>query len=177
MKNPSQDSFRLDPELLARGRARGFLSYDEVTEALSRAGDLGRAIPRALKQLSHAGISLSYDDAGRRRDSSKDDPSVRRAPGGDPSDTVERYLGRLGDVALLTRDGEIELARQIERGREAVLGVLWTTRIRMPEIGEMQQRLEADEISVREVVAESLRKGTDEESAARQEALDALRKV
>ena len=102
---------------------------------------------------------------------------MRRAPGGDPSDTVERYLGRLGDVALLTRDGEIELARQIERGREAVLGVLWTTRIRMPEIGEMQQRLEADEISVREVVAESLRKGTDEESAARQEALDALRKV
>src|SRR5690606_4366739 len=54
---------------------------------------------------------------------------------------------------------------------------LWTTPIRMPELADMLHRLERGEISVREVVAESLRKGTEEEGAAHAAALAVLREV
>jgi len=169
-------AFRLDAALLERGRARGYLTYAEVAGALAQTTDFERTIPRALKQLATAGISLADEIAGKRKAVSYDDDTPRRTASA-PTDTVERYLGRLGDVALLTRDGEIELARQIERGRNRVLGLLWSTHIRIPEISEMLVRLEANEISVRDVVAESLRKGTEEETDAREAALASLRRV
>lgn len=163
----------IDEQLLKLGRERGFLTYDEVAEVLAHEPSLERGIQRTLRLLATHGIALT-DQTGksdRRRGTS----SSRGM--GPQIDTVERYLGRLGDVALLTRDGEIELARQIEKGRARVLALLWTTPIRMPELGELLDRLEAGQISVREVVAESLRKGTDEETAAHETALAALREV
>ncbi|HEY8432821.1 MAG TPA: sigma-70 family RNA polymerase sigma factor [Sandaracinaceae bacterium] len=168
----SKETRALDERLLALGRERGYLTYDEVADAIATAPNLERAIQRALRLLSAEGIVLADQAPGkgeRRRGSAKS--------GGAPLDTVERYLGRLGDVALLTRDGEIELARQIEKGRARVLAILWTTPIRMPELADMLHRLERGEISVREVVAESLRKGTEEESAAHATALAVLREV
>ncbi len=159
-------------QLLALGRERGFLTYDEVADALAPSPSLARSIQRTLRLLSAEGITLADREPGkgeRRRAGSRS--------GGPQLDSVERYLGRLGDVALLTRDGEIELARQIEKGRARVLALLWTTPIRMPELAEMLHRLEAGEISVREVVAESLRKGTDEETVAHDAALAILREV
>lgn len=165
----------LDERLLALGRERGFLTYDEVADALAAAPNLERAVQRALRLLGAHGISLA-DRAPGKGDRRRANLSPARS-NGPQLDSVERYLGRLGDVALLTRDGEIELARQIEKGRARVLALLWTTPIRMPELAELLHRLEHDEISVREVVAESLRKGTDEETAAREETLVALRRV
>lgn len=158
--------------LLALGRERGFLTYEEVAGALATSANLERSIQRTLRLLAAEGITLADREPGkgeRRRAGSRG--------GGPQLDSVERYLGRLGDVALLTRDGEIELARQIEKGRARVLALLWTTPIRMPELAEMLHRLEAGEISVREVVAESLRKGTDEETVAHDAALAVLREV
>lgn len=160
----------LEAQLLSLGRERGFVTYDEVTDVLAHEPNLERGIHRMLRMLASHGVALA-DQAGkgdRRRGSAGRGPQV---------DTVERYLGRLGDVALLTRDGEIELARQIERGRARVLALLWTTPIRMPELTELLDRLDRGEISVREVVAESLRKGTEEETAAHDAALAALREV
>lgn len=165
----------LDEKLVALGRERGFLTYDEVADALASAPNLERAIQRALRILSAQGISLADRAPGKgERRRANVSPARTTSP---QLDSVERYLGRLGDVALLTRDGEIELARQIEKGRARVLALLWTTPIRMPELAEMLHRLEHGEISVREVVAEALRKGTDEEAAAHEVALAALREV
>jgi len=169
---PSSGQPALEAQLISLGRERGFVTYDEVTDVLAHETNLERGIHRMLRMLASHGVALA-DQAGkgdRRR-------GAGNGRGGPQVDTVERYLGRLGDVALLTRDGEIELARQIERGRARVLALLWTTPIRMPELTELLDRLDRGEISVREVVAESLRKGTDEETAAHEAALAALREV
>ncbi|MCZ7684748.1 MAG: sigma-70 family RNA polymerase sigma factor [Sandaracinaceae bacterium] len=172
MKKIAYSKDTIGDQLLALGRERGFLTYDEVADALAPSPSLERSIQRTLRLLAAEGITLADREPGkgeRRRAGSRS--------GGPQLDSVERYLGRLGDVALLTRDGEIELARQIEKGRARVLALLWTTPIRMPELAEMLHRLEAGEISVREVVAESLRKGTDEETVAHGAALAILREV
>ncbi len=163
----------LDHDLLALGRKRGYVTYDELCAKLAEADDLSRAIPAVTRALELEGIAISHEakrsGGGKRARASR--------PRGPQLDIVERYLGRLGDVALLTRDGEIELARQIEHGRHRVLDLLWTTPIAMPEIARMCRRLERDEISVREVIAESLRKGTDEETVAREKTLAALKQI
>lgn len=149
----------LPERLIDQGRERGFVTYDEVADAL-QSEDLARSIPVAMRQLEARGLSISDGRATRP-------PRPRRRGTRDAqNDTIERYLGKLGDVALLTRDGEIELAREIEFGRARVLSILWTTPIRMPELAELLQRLEGQDISVRDVVAEALRKGTEEEADA-----------
>lgn len=164
----------LGERLLMIGRDRGYLTYDEVSERLATAADLGWAVPRVMRILESEGIALSHTAPRSER-------RMRRAnrprPRGPQLDSVERYLGRLGDVALLTRDGEIELASQIEHGRRRVLDVLWHTHIAMPEIAVMHARLENGEASVREIVARHLRKGTVEEAETHDATLANLRKI
>jgi RNA polymerase primary sigma factor len=167
--------FSLDEQLIARGKKRGYVTYDEVADALTRAHDLPAAIQRALRTLARAGIALA--DRELQKGERKRGHLTPARSDSAQVDTVERYLGRLGDVALLTRDGEIELAKQIEKGRARVLALLWTTPIRMPELPELLAQLEGGEISVREVVAEALRKGTEEETAAHETTLAALRGI
>ncbi len=165
----------LGEALLTKGKNRGFLTYDEVSASLAGEPDLSRAVPRALRELEELGIGLSVTDGSKKEKARGQSRGYRSSKG--QLDSIERYLGKLGDVALLTRDGEIELARQIEKGRAVVLDLLWRTSIRMPELSEMLQRLENGEMSVREVVAENLRKGTEEEAQALQDTLRKLREV
>ncbi len=165
--------FQIEEALLTLGRERGYLTYDEVCAQLASAEDLSQAVLAVLRVLESEGIALSLGQSGPRR-SRKARPSRPRGP---QIDTVERYLGRLGDVALLTRDGEIELARQIEHGRNRVLDILWTTPIAMPEIQEMYASLASGTISVREIIAANIRKGTVEEAEAHEVTLRALQKI
>ena len=165
----------LGEALLAKGKNRGFLTYDEVSASLAGEPDLERAVPRALRELEELGIGLSVTD-GSKPDKARGQSRGYRSSK-NQLDSIERYLGKLGDVALLTRDGEIELARQIEKGRAVVLDLLWRTSIRMPELSEMLQRMENGEMSVREVVAENLRKGTEEEAQAFEDTVAKLRRV
>lgn len=167
----------MDPlgrDLITKGRERGYLTYDEVADALAPGLELDRSVPKAMRLLEDHGVALAEDERASGR-KSRGGGRTYRSRG--QVDSIERYLGRLGDVALLTRDGEIELARQIERGRARVLSLLWTTPIRMPELSELLQRLENGEISVRGIVAASIRKGTVEETEAHEITLAKLRKV
>jgi RNA polymerase primary sigma factor len=173
-KNRRNDASPLEKALITKGRERGYLTYDEVADALASDSDLDRSVPKVMRVLEDHGIALADDEGS----------SSRKARGGGKTyrsrgqvDSIERYLGRLGDVALLTRDGEIELARQIEKGRARLLSLLWNTSIRMPELSELLQRLENGEISVRSIVAANIRKGTEEEAEAHEATLAKLRRV
>jgi len=165
--------FQIEEALLSVGRQRGYLTYDEVCAQLAQAKDLSRAVPLVLRTLETEGIALSHGGTSPKR-GRKARPSRPRGP---QVDTVERYLGKLGDVALLTRDGEIELARQIDKGRDRVLDILWNTPIAMPELRDLHAALASGDISVREVVAANIRKGTEEEAQALDVTLAALQRM
>jgi len=172
LKHKPQTMSPLPEELLTLGRKRGYLTYDEVCSHLAQAPDLPRAVAQATRVLENEGVALSHTASTSTRRARKPRPSRPRGP---QLDSVERYLGRLGDVALLTRDGEIELARQIEKGRHRVLDILWNSRLSMPELTEIHDGLASDEMTVRDVVAANIRKGTEEEAAAHAETLSVLR--
>jgi len=68
------------------------------------------------------------------------------------NDPVRMYLREMGTVPLLTREGEVEIAKRIERGKKAVLRVIARTPMAAQEVSGLAERLRAGEIAVRDVV-------------------------
>lgn len=111
-ENLDQDLVAELNELIEVGRKRGWVSYDEVTAAISSSEINPTFIKRVLRCLSSHAIELCAGEAGQ-----SSGRKAKRQPREDGADAVQAYLDRLGSLTLLTREGEVELARQIEQGR------------------------------------------------------------
>ena len=72
------------------------------------------------------------------------------------------YLREMGTVPLLTREGEVEIAKRIERGKKAVLRVIARTPMAAQEVARLAERLRAGEIGVRDVVVFNEEEVTEE---------------
>src|SRR4029450_1767462 len=68
------------------------------------------------------------------------------------NDPVRMYLREMGTVPLLTREGEVEIAKRIESGKKAVLRVIARTPMAANEVMRLGEQLAAQEISVRDLV-------------------------
>src|SRR4029077_16501323 len=68
------------------------------------------------------------------------------------NDPVRMYLREMGTVPLLTREGEVEIAKRIERGKKAVMRTIARTPMAAQQVEKLGERLGAGELSVREVV-------------------------
>ena len=107
-------------ELLARGRAAGSLTTEEVAAAVGAAELPLEQLEAVLKAVSDAGIEVLDDDAGDAEDEAREarlarqeEIDARTAPTSDP---VRLYLKEIGKVALLTAELEVDLAKRIEAG-------------------------------------------------------------
>jgi RNA polymerase primary sigma factor len=104
--------------LIAAGRERGYVTVEQVTAALEEV-ELGEEGIRELhSQLADAGVEV-LGDAAAGENGSADAPPVASAPvlTVDPGvDSLRLYLHAIGQVSLLTADGEVALAKRIERG-------------------------------------------------------------
>src|SRR5512138_1647467 len=103
------------------GKEKGFVLYDEVNELLT--DDFGgtRELEDLLSELDSAGVELLEEpklDFEKKLDETEELAEVDLGPetGEKTNDPVRMYLREMGTVPLLTREGEIELARRIERG-------------------------------------------------------------
>jgi RNA polymerase primary sigma factor len=127
---------KLVQALVARGEKRGYLTYREVTTALAKTDVDPATIQRLTRRLESQGISLvdkaRPTDAGRSRD--------RKDKGG--GETIQSYLDWIGTVSLLTREGEVELARQIEKGREEIWQAYLDAKIKPKDLEEKLDELE-----------------------------------
>ncbi|NOY94226.1 MAG: sigma-70 family RNA polymerase sigma factor [Deltaproteobacteria bacterium] len=122
-------------ELLGRGREQGYLTFDEVSTLLASQAADARLVHRTLRLLETNSIELLGSKVAEKRTSS----AIGRASS-EGSDAIQAYLDRLGALSLLTREGEVELARQIEHGRARLLRVL--TKSKLAE-AELQVQLKA----------------------------------
>ena len=112
-------------ELIARGQSKGFLTNDEVNRALPP-GYLPEQLDELLTMLKLASIRvIDREDAAAARRRTKKDGEDDDSAYGRTNDPVRVYLRKMGSVSLLTREGEVEIAKRIEVGqiriREAVL--------------------------------------------------------
>ncbi|MES1206108.1 MAG: RNA polymerase sigma factor region1.1 domain-containing protein, partial [Pseudomonadota bacterium] len=186
----ARDSERKKRELITRGKAKGFLTYDEVNEHLPENIVSSEQMDDWLTAFSGEGIELvesatklkvaekvepaaadddddeqeadpeqDQEQAAKKvdRDEDEDEDSEASAKTTDP---VRMYLRRMGSVSLLTREGEVEIAKRIEEGERRVLLVVLNSSVAIEDILDLGDRLRAGTIRVKEVV-----KDADDEDA------------
>ncbi len=168
-------------KLIELGKVKGYVLYDDVTDVLPEEMSTGPELDDLLSGLDAAGIDLLDEPrltvrARSDGDDSGDDAAAEVAE--KTNDPVRMYLREMGTVALLTRDGEIDLAQQIEHGQRMVLRTLSRSPLVIRESIRIAAEAEEDTLNLREVLAQPDLLTSDEELAVfRNEYLNAMEEI
>ena len=151
-----EDKFEGLQRLVQMGKQKGCVLYDEVSEVLP--GDIGGGaeLEDVLAGLDVAGIEILEEpkDFDKKLEEGEEilDLELPAGVGEKINDPVRMYLREMGTVPLLTREGEVEIARRIERGQNTVLKSLARAPLAVQEIIGMGEDMARDVISARDVV-------------------------
>ncbi len=162
--------------LMERGREKGFLTFDEVNDALpsdtssdqiddvmSMFGEHDiEVVDGAEKKMKLPDKPPEPEEKSEEKEEEKEEEDAGYGKSNDP---VRMYLRKMGSVSLLTREGEVEIAKRIEEGEKEVLGAVLSSSIAIREILELGERLKKGKIRVREIVKDA----GDEQQAEREE--------
>jgi RNA polymerase primary sigma factor len=167
-------------QLIAMGKEKGYLLYDEVNELLPAAVTSSEELDDLFSTFSSAGIEVVDSEQTYReeklidrRSEGAEEPELDLTPGAldKTNDPVRMYLREMGTVPLLTREGEVAIAKRIERGKLAVIKSI----SRMPSVTQRVvnygEELKRGERTVRELVVFNEEEITDEKILARQRKL------
>lgn len=160
-------------KLLIKGKDQSYLTPDEINDAIPANIVEADALDEIILQLQDARIDISKeveeeDEEGIRLDGtemieetlSKEEKAELRSASTDP---VKLYLKRMGSVALLTREGEVVIAKEIEEGeREIILSCLSSTHA-LKEVVKLKEKIETQE-NQNDFVKELVR-GLDDDSS------------
>src|SRR5437667_886486 len=155
--------------LITRGKQKGFLTYDEVNDALpsdivslDQLDDIMMMFGAMdIEVVDSAKAGRLPSEVGRERqpqqaDDDDDGPAepidLTPGPVGRTEDPVRLYLREMGRVALLTREGEIALAKRIEEGKNQVTVAILSTNLALERFRELREQLRRADISIKEVV-------------------------
>jgi RNA polymerase primary sigma factor len=163
-----KDSERKKRALIAIGKAKGFLTHDEVNEQMPEGVASSERMDDWLSAFADEGIDVidapakikvvdktegEDDEEGdevEAKDGAKDEEDADSyAPTSDP---VRTYMRKMGTISLLTREGEVEIAKRIEDGDRRVLQVVLKSSVAIEEILALGDKLRKHEIRVKEVV-------------------------
>src|SRR5471032_927678 len=178
-------------QLISIGKGKGYLLYDEVNELLPSEITSSEELDDLFNTFGSAGIEVIDSDQKYLRD---DKPVDRTAEGAEEieldltpgaldktNDPVRMYLREMGTVPLLTREGEVEIARRIERGKLAVIKSISRTPLVAKKVIELGDQLHTGDRTIRELVIFNDEEITDERIDERrkqvQKQIDAVRKA
>ncbi|MFW2389221.1 MAG: RNA polymerase sigma factor RpoD/SigA [Polyangiales bacterium] len=135
-------------------KARGWITYDEASEIIAKVGATQGNVRKFLRRIEAAGIEVTVKRGKNRRSDRR-----RSAKGAEKTnllsaEPVQTYLDWMGAVSLLTREGEVELARQIEKGRQVIFDAVVEHGLHSDEIAEVRERVSTGDLAVREAVIE-----------------------
>ena len=139
--------------LMGRGVHRGFITYEELNKSLGKRNLSGENLAKAFLHILDEKISLvekkSDFKALKKRDSNnKEEPKTIEKS----DDPIRMYLREMGGVELLSREGEIAIAKRIEAGKDVMLNALSQSPITAIQLFEWNEKLQKDEILVREII-------------------------
>jgi RNA polymerase primary sigma factor len=163
--------------LITIGKEKGYLLYEEVNELLPADITSSEELDDLFSTFGSAGIEVvdsekAYRDEHRQGEGSEEG-ELDLTPGAldKTNDPVRMYLREMGTVPLLTREGEVAIAKRIEQGKLAVIKSISRTPKVTHEVIEMGEQLKRGERTVRELVVFNEEEITDEKIAARQREL------
>ncbi len=153
-------------KLIHRGKERGYITYDELNEALPQAQLSSEQIDEAMTTLADMGISvvdsdeveeaplsgeLQHDLSAFKFDEQAEEEEEEDISGR-TDDPVRMYLREMGNVELLSREGEIAIAQRIESGKITLIGSLCESPITYNTINGWQEKLANAQMLVRDII-------------------------
>ncbi len=149
-------------KLLAAGKAQGFITYDEINNVLPHEQFTPEQMDNAMAVISDAGINIVESEEcidmdgdmefGVEIDDENEFGEVEEDDIGRTDDPVRMYLRDMGGVELLSREGEIEIAKRIEEGRETMIRALCESPLAMREFIRWYEGLVNERILLRDVI-------------------------
>ena len=179
LTKPEMDDLK---RLITVGKEKGYLTYDEVNEALPE--DL--VSPEKLDDMmmifdemdieivdSEQQVQVVRETAASDPDSlleeEEDDLQIEADATSRVTDPVKMYLREMGQVSLLTREGEVEIAKRIEAGEREVFNAIIESSIGIKEIMNLKQKLEGGERRLTDILREVDEEMSEEEEVAQRE--------
>ena len=139
--------------LIGRGNHRGFITYEELTKSLGKRNLSQENISQAFIHILNDKVTLVEKKSDykvlKKKDSSFKDEGKSIEKSDDP---IRMYLREMGGVELLSREGEIAIAKRIEAGKDVMLNALSQSPITAQQFFEWDSKLQNDEILVREII-------------------------
>ena len=139
--------------LLAKGLHRGFITYDELGKSLGKRGKSGENLEKAIIIIFDNRVSLVQKKSDyqslKKKDSSQNDSEKSSEKSDDP---IRMYLREMGGVELLSREGEIAIAKRIEAGKDVMINALTQSPIVAKKIFEWKDKLLSGELFVRDII-------------------------
>jgi RNA polymerase primary sigma factor len=160
-----EDKFDEVQQLIIIGKEKGYLLYDEVNDLLRADITSSDELDDLFSTFGSAGIEVVDSEQKFREEKAEgDDLELDLTPGtlDKTNDPVRMYLREMGTVPLLTREGEVEIAKRIERGKLAVIKSITRTPTVAQKIVAMGDGLKAGQRTIRELVIFNDEEITDE---------------
>ncbi len=160
-------------KLVTKGKERGYITYDELNAALPAEDFTSEQIEDAMSTLSDVGIQMSDGGEDEAEAEEKEEKGEYESGGnisaddtGRTDDPVRMYLREMGSVELLSREGEIAIAKRIEAGRELMIGGICESPLAIESLLAWYAALEKGDILLREVIDLDATYGTPEGEGA-----------
>ena len=138
---------------MGRGTHRGFITYEELNKSLGKRNLSQDNLAQAFVHILDEKISLVEKKSDfkvlKKRDSSNKEEGKSLEKSDDP---IRMYLREMGGVELLSREGEIAIAKRIEAGKDVMLNALSQSPITAQQFFEWNDKLQNDQILVREII-------------------------
>tara|TARA_R110002096_G_scaffold257381_1_gene450675 strand:- start:1733 stop:3745 length:2013 start_codon:yes stop_codon:yes gene_type:complete len=157
----SQDAVK---KMIAEAKKRGYITYDAMNEALPQDQMSSEQIEDVMTMLSEMGINVidnadaEVEEAVPEKQASAKEKAATvakpeaKAPVDRTDDPVRMYLREMGSVELLSREGEIAIAKRIEAGRETMISGLCDSPLTFNALAAWGEMLEEEEILLRDVI-------------------------
>jgi RNA polymerase primary sigma factor len=146
-------------KMIALGKERGYVTYDELNAALPQDQVSSEQIEDTMSMLSEAGINVVENEDADDSDNEKAEKETESSSGnvdendiGRSDDPVRMYLREMGSVELLSREGEIAIAKRIEAGREMMIGGIVDSPMTIRAILQWRDALDEGLMLLRDII-------------------------
>ena len=138
---------------MGRGTHRGFITYEELSKSLGKRNLSDENLAQAFIHILDENVSLvekksDFKVLRKKENLSKDEGKTIEKS----DDPIRMYLREMGGVELLSREGEIAIAKRIEAGKDVMLIALSQSPITAQQFFDWNEKLQKDEILVREII-------------------------
>jgi RNA polymerase primary sigma factor len=185
--------------LVEKGRAQGFVTYDElnsvlppdiltgdqIDDVMEIFGENAIEVVDAFQKVPVAGRNLliGEEEAAEEEEAAVEEAAVEEEEvdyggGIKGNDPVRLYLKEMGSIPLLNREGEVSLAKRIEDGERDIVSAVKNCRIALDDLSEMGTKLKAGELQIQDVIKDLDEDSTEEdEQEAKEKVLNLITRI